>query len=215
MPQQQFILKLPADYDSTKTYPLLVALHGNGGDAPGLAGVFNSFSGLPVIIAVPQGQYAKLDGGYSWYFETADRDLWETMDLNAAETVIETIKEVKKKHRIGDVYLFGFSQGASVAYMTGIKYPKVIKGIVAAGGVMPEIDVKGSVLKSADVINAVNVKILAARGMDDPYLKRSRFENQVEYLKKKNYNVTSFEYTGTHQVTTELLNNIFEWMGVR
>jgi len=211
----KYIVLLPKDYDSTKTYTLFVALHGNGGDAAGFSNLFKIFSDLPVIFVLPQGQFAKLDGGYSWYFETNDRDMWEATDYLAPDLVSETITEMKTKHKIGNIYLFGFSQGASVAYMTGFRHPEGITGVAAVGGGLPTIDGKGSVIKSADLLKAVQIKIFIARGMDDPYARRTGYDRQVNFLKEKNFAVTNFEYTGKHEITYELMDRVFRWMEVK
>jgi predicted esterase len=211
----KYILLLPDNYDSTKTYPLFVALHGNGGDAAGFSNLFKVFKNLPVIFALPQGQFARLDGGYSWYFETNDREMWESTDFLASDLVYETILDVKAKFKISDVYLFGFSQGASVAYMTGFKHPVGITGIAAVGGGLPAIDVKGSVVKLENLTNALKIKILVARGLDDPYARRTGYDYQVKFLKEKNFAVKDFQYTGKHEITYELMDKVFEWMGVK
>ena len=88
-PSLTAILKLPERYDSSKTYALLIALHGNGGTAAGFAPAFSSLAGDSLLVAVPQGEYAKSGGGYSWFYLTNDRSLWEEYDTRSVDHVAE------------------------------------------------------------------------------------------------------------------------------
>lgn len=209
---QTMIVKLPDNYNPAETYPVLFALHGNGGDAAGLASLFNEYSQAPVIIAVPQGLYSKYSGGYSWFFETNDKDLWEAGDPLTVDNITSHITELKSKYKIGKVYIFGFSQGASVAYMTGLKNPTVVRGIAAVGGSLPDIDVKGSIITSAEVNNAVGLKVLIARGTGDPLASRDSYDRQVDFFKTRNFTLTNFQYMGAHELNNEILGRIFLWI---
>lgn len=209
---QKIIVKLPDNYDANKTYPVLFALHGNGGDAQSMANMFNAYTSMEVIFVFPQGQYTKALGGYSWYLETSNKAIWEMGDLFSADNIIEAMNEVKNYYKISNAFIFGFSQGASVAYMAGLKYSSKIKGIAAVGGILPEIDVAGSVIKTADINNAVNLKILIARGAIDSTVPKENSDFQKEFFNTKGFDVVNFEYAGGHEITTALLQKIFIWM---
>ncbi len=209
---QKVIIKLPDNYDKNKTYPVLFSLHGNGGDAQSLANIFNPYTSMEVIFVFPQGQYTKQFGGYSWYLETTNKAIWELGDLLSADNLIAALDEVKSYYKTGDVYIFGFSQGASLAYMTGLKYSSRIKGIAAVGGILPEIDVEGSVIKTVDINNAVNLKMLIARGSLDTTVPKENYDIQKDFFSSKGYDVYNFEYSGAHEITTGLLQKIFLWM---
>lgn len=209
---QKIIVKLPENYDKNKAYPVLFSLHGNGGDAQGLANQFNAYSGMQVIFVFPQGQYTKEFGGYSWYLETSNKAIWELGDMLSADNIISALTEVQSYYKTGDIFIFGFSQGASVAYMAGLKYPEKIRGIAAVGGILPEIDVTGSVIKTTDVISAVNLKLLIARGTSDEAVIKAHYDYQKDYFNSKGFDVYSFEYTGGHEMTAGLMQKLFAWM---
>ena len=212
---QKIILRFPESYDATKYYPLLVALHGNGGTAASLAQIFSSHKNNEVILAFPEGQYPKLIKdfiGYSWYYETNDRGLWRYLDMTSVEQVHEVIDVITSKYNIEKTYIFGFSQGASLAYTVGFKYPEKVFGVAAVGGSLPEIDVWGSIVTSNEINKAENVKFLIARGNSDRLCKKSKFISQTEFVESKGFTSTIFEYKGGHYITTELLDNLYDWI---
>ena len=206
------ILKFPEHYDSAKTYPLLVALHGNGGTAAEFDSGLSSLDRASILVAVPEAEYAKPAGGYSWFFETTDRSLWETSDTRTVNHVVEMIGAIGARYRTGKVFVLGFSQGASLAYMIGLRNPALVTGIVAIGGYLPEIDREGSIVHAQDLVNGRGVKVFVARGRSDPYVGRRVFTDQRDFLASHGYAVTAFEYAGAHYLTEELLGQVKRWI---
>lgn len=206
------ILKLPAGYDSSRTYTLLVALHGNGGTAAGLAPTFSSLARASVFVAAPQGEYPTSNGGYSWFYLTSDRSLWGAYDTRSVEGVVTLISDIRARYRIGKVYVLGFSQGASLAYMTGLRNPSLVSGVLAISGAMPEIDGVGSIVHSQDVADARNVKVFVARGGSDELVSRQTYTAQRDFFTSNGYSVTAYEYAGGHYLTDELLGQVLQWL---
>ncbi len=209
---QNVLLKLPRGFKAKKKYPLLVALHGNGGTAEGLSPAFNGFRDKQILVALPQGGYSKAIGGYSWFYETQDRSVWETEDQVSVSRVVEAISEVKSSYPVDKVYLFGFSQGVSLAYMIGLLHPSLVTGVAAIAGIMPEIDKEGSILHAADIEKAKNVRIFIARGTNDGLLDRQHVTSQNEYFTGKGFAVTFCEFRGGHTLTSELMARVLEWL---
>jgi phospholipase/carboxylesterase len=207
------MIQFPVPFDTLKSYPLLIALHGNGGNASDLASWFGYYKDKPLIIALPQGQYASAYGtGYSWFYETKDRSKWEEADSLSVENILSVINEVTSNHKIDGVYMMGFSQGASLAYMTGLKNPGRITGIIAVAGILPEIGQIGSVLKVHDIQKASQVRILIARGISDNMVSRAYFTKQKTFFNIQGFPVTDMEFTGGHTLTKELLDYMFQWI---
>jgi phospholipase/carboxylesterase len=202
----------PRDYEPDRTYPLPVALHGYGGDAEGLSRAFASMAGLPVLVALPQGEYANPWGGFSWFPVTGDRSQGMRTDERSVSRVLRCLSEVQSRERVGKVIVFGFSQGASLAYLTGLRNPGLVDGIAAVGGSLPEIGAEGAILKQDRIARAKRVAVFIARGKDDPYLDRESFRRQREFLDRNGYRVESLEYEGGHQLTRPLLARLWLWI---
>ncbi len=207
------IIQFPAQFDSTKKYPLLIALHGNGGNVSDFASLLGYYKDIPVIIALPQGQYAAAYGtGYSWFYETKDRSKWEESDSLSVEYILSVVNEVTSKHKINSIYILGFSQGASLAYMTGLKNPCRITGIIAVAGILPEIGQIGSVLKVHEIQKASQVHIFIARGISDNMVSRAHFIKQKTFFNIQGFPVTDIEFTGGHTLSKEFLDYMFQWI---
>ena len=206
------ILKVPEHYDSAKTYPLLVALHGNGGTAAEFDSGLSSLDRASILVAVPEAEYAKPAGGYSWFFETSDRSLWAANDTRTVDHVIELIGAIGTRYRIGKVFVLGFSQGASLAYMTGLRNPSLVTGVLAISGFLPEVDREGSVIHAQDLVNGRNVRVFVARGTSEPYIGSRVFTSQRDLLASHGYSVTAYEYVGGHYLTSALLERVARWI---
>lgn len=206
------LLKLPQAYDSSKAYPLLVALHGNGGTAQGFAPAFSSFARDSLLVAVPEGEHPGPGGGRSWFYLTQDRSLWEECDTRSVDHVVELATAIAARHRVDGVFMLGFSQGASLAYMVGLRNPSQVRGVVAIGGVFPDVDQPGAIVHASHVQGARNVKIFVARGITDLAVSREAFVSQRDFLLAHGYSVTAYEYAGGHVLTEDLLARVRAWI---
>ncbi len=209
------LVDLPEGYDSTMALPLLVVLHGRGGTAEALLAYCRAFRVRDVILAAPEGQYLSQSGGttgYSWYLETTERRKWAEADRRSVEGVQAAIREVCSRHKVKGVVVFGFSQGASLAYMVGLTSPSTIGGIVAVGGSLPEIDREGALLSAYHIARATHVRIFIARGIHDANVTRGEYVRQANFLAAYGYDVFAHQYDGGHHLTGELFNTIFAWM---
>lgn len=124
---------LPQDYDTAKTYGLLVALHGVGSEPNNIV---QALAGVPqrmgYILAAPYGVKPMGNGGFNW-------DNWD----QAEQKVLDAVRQVRERHRIDPsrIILLGFSQGGIYAYYIGAKNAGLFKGIIPmAGSYYSEVD---------------------------------------------------------------------------
>lgn len=208
----EFILMRPRDFEPERTYPLLVALHGNGGDARGLSRAFESMAALPVLIALPQGEYARPQGGFSWFLVTRDRSQWVRTDERSVSRVVRCLAAVRARERVGKVVVFGFSQGASLAYLTGLRNPGLVDGIAAVAGSLPPIEEEGAILRQEQIGRAGRVAVFIARGADDPLLDAESFARQKGFFEQRGFRVETMEFKGGHQLTLPLMTRLWRWI---
>jgi predicted esterase len=206
------IVKLPDRFTTSASYTMLVALHGSGGTAEGFAPTFSSFSRESVVVAVPQGEFPMPTDGYSWFSGATDRSLWESYDTRSVRDLVELIAEIRTRYRINRVVVFGFSQGALLAYMAGLLHPSLVSGVVAVSGGMPEIDQEGSIVHAQHIADARNLKLFIARGFSDGRVEREVFVSQRDFFTSRGYSVTALEYVGNHYLTDDLLWQVLLWL---
>lgn len=150
---RSYVLSVPKTYDAGRSYPLLVALHGDGQGAEG----FVSFSKLEAatrdeaIIAYPEGSV----------------DLFTPYDQNPDQKLIERIiVEVSSTYSIdsGKIWGFGYSKGAYQLNELACKKPGLLTAMaVHAGGAPQTRDGSGNV----DCPNAVGLPVFVTHGEDD------------------------------------------------
>ena len=135
---QTCYVRLPEGFDSTKTYPLLVGLHGVGGtrgaslactSAPGSRNSSMPCSRRPIRFRLAQRR------AYSWVTESeSDSTVRRRSSVMSSDFVAEACRRLTGQYHISGTWLLGFSQGCGMAYVTGIRHHDLLKGIIGFGG---------------------------------------------------------------------------------
>ncbi len=211
-PHLEATLKFPPGWDSTRSYPLLVALHGYGGDAYRLSLVLADVPRAGFLVAVPQGEYELQGGGWSWFDLSRDRSTWALHDAQTVETVVQLIEPLRTRYHAGPVFVLGFSQGAALAYLVGLSHPGLVTGVAAVAGGLPPIDAEGAMLHAADLAAAKGVRLFVARGIEDPMVHRRTYVEQAAFLRTQGFAVTTFEFAGGHDLPPELVGRLTAWL---
>jgi len=127
------ITGLPQEFDSTKAYGLLVAMHGYGSEPNNIV---QALAGVPqrmgYILVAPYGVKPMGNGGFNW-------DNWD----QAEQKVLDAVRQARGKYRIDPsrIILLGFSQGGIYTYYIGAKNADLFKGIIPmAGSYYSEVD---------------------------------------------------------------------------
>ena len=210
-------VKLPDQFDPSRKYPLLIGLHGNGGNSEQLLAAMNNvLKKEPLILAAPQGAYANFPllfgPHFSWEIQTRDRELWKLGDPLAVENVGHAIRVLKEKYPVSEVYVLGFSQGAAYAFLSGFLLPGQVTGIVSIGGLFPETDTDFSILKEADIASGKKIRVFIAQGSHDPAIPVGLGARTTVKLKKYGFDVVYREYEGGHEISPDVLREIYSWM---
>jgi phospholipase/carboxylesterase len=199
-------IKVPAEYDSTKTYPLVVGLHGLGANPEGFLRLWERFDEPQFIFASPQAPYLYQTGGepgYTWH-------LWglgEKVKSMSADYVVRVVEDLRRAYAISDVYLLGFSQGCAQTYITGIEHHRLFKGLVCFGGWLDEEHLAEEVLSAGK-----GLRVFIAHVQDDPSVEFKSGINARGILEKHGYEVTFHEFEGGHRVPQEPLREAQRWM---
>jgi phospholipase/carboxylesterase len=213
----EMLVKVPEKMDLTRKYPLLVGLHGNGGNAEQiLAAMAQGLKKEALILAAPQGAYANfplLRGRhFSWEIQARDRELWKTADPLAVENLGLAVQALKEKYPVSEVYILGFSQGAAYAFLTGFKYPGLAAGIICVGGTLPETGKEFSILDDKEIAGNEKFRVFIAQGNRDPAFPTGLGAANAEKLRNYGYEVEFLDYDGGHEIPPALLDRIRDWM---
>jgi len=120
------IVLLPANYDSSVSYPLIIGLHGYGSNPVDFSRLFEKIKDkLGYIVCCPYAPIVMGKISFNWG------------ELDQAENrILGTIDFVQNRHKIDNekVILLGFSQGGSIVYYIGLKDAGLFKGVVSIAG---------------------------------------------------------------------------------
>lgn len=211
-------IRYPENYDASKSYPLLIGMHGYSGNADGFIALYNRMENPRIIYVAPEGQYPLSNNvgptrhSRSWAINSDDKAYQLKADSQVAEYILNTVRKVSSEHKISDVYLFGFSQGAAFAYTIGIQNHEKIKGVIGFGGYLMETDTRYSVLSNSDIAKGKDLRVFIAHGIDDQAINVEVSRKLVAMLAINGYDASLHEFSGGHQIPAEALNLAVDWM---
>lgn len=120
---------LPAGYDPGRPHPLLVAMHGFGGEPQNFS---KAFAGACVkkgyILCCPYAPVVMGKAAFNW----GEGD----SDGLAERRVLESINLMRSRYNVdtGRIVLAGFSQGGYMAYLLGLKHSGLFRGAMPIAG---------------------------------------------------------------------------------
>lgn len=213
-------IRFPLDYDASKSYPLLIGMHGNGGNAEGFISMYDKLDNPQVIYVTPEGQYPlSKNVGPSWHTRTwsisgVGKQAWKAGDQLVSDYIMKTIKKVSAEYKVTDVYLVGFSQGAVYAYTIGLQNTDMIKGVIGFSGYLMDIEIENSVLSKADLKNGKDLRLFIAHGIDDAVIDVEAARNIKTMFESQGYDLTYQEFEGRHGVKADVFNDALKWMAM-
>lgn len=212
-------IHLPPNFDSKRTYTLLIGLHGNGDNAANFSRIWRHFGRNNFIFAVPRGSYEKVVSPlvpgrrFSWDLETRDRELWQRADPLVIDNIMQVREYIARHYSIGDTYLLGFSQGAAYTWATAIRNPERIRGVICFAGILPPADKPWSLFTPTQMSSALQgMRIFVAHGRDDRAIAFRNSENITRKLSEMGCRVAFHPFSGGHELPPTLLKKAAAWM---
>lgn len=128
------LVQTPEGFPAGGPYPLLLCLHGYGSRPEEFMALWESAREFSCIMAVPQAPFPFDTGpelGYSWIADGYSAGM-------AGEYILGVLDLLQVRYPVNRVFLVGFSQGAGLAYLAGLRSPNRFAGIAAFSGWFPE-----------------------------------------------------------------------------
>lgn len=211
-------LHLPKKFDKNKEYPLVIGLHGNGGNADGFDPAWKLFGNPDFIFAAAEGPYPYMLGyrnkmkQCSWEIQIQDEELWKRADPLSVEYIIGIARYLSDLYQVSSIYLLGHSQGAAYAYITGIKNPDLIRGILCFGGQIPSMDKSYSLLSLDEIAKGKNLRVFIAHGTNDDMLNVKHARESKRLLEQNAFDVTYVEFNGGHELNQQAMQKAADWV---
>jgi len=194
---QPFRFYIPTNYDAKEKWPMVVALHGMGGDENSFFAGYDNGAIRSVaeergyIVVCPKGR-----GPYSMYMATAERD------------VIDVINEMKRDFSIDEdrVYLMGHSMGGYGAWSIAVDNPDLFAAIAPISG--------GGTPFSRPKLKAItHVPWIVVHGDKDPTVPVEESRKMVNAGKELGIEIKYIEVPGGNHgdVVVPAFKVIFDW----
>ena len=205
------LIRFPEDFDdSEQAYTLLIGLHGFGDSPESFIRLWGYFESPDFIYACPCAPYPiTVNGisGYSWFRMGADSIETSELDMISAGYVEAAVDNLSESYNISDVFLFGFSQGCGLTWLTGLRYPDEFSGLIGFGGRFDTAFIPESVIENVSGMNA-----FVANGTLDESVDFAEGAHTVEMLESYGMEVVFKSWNGPHRVSRSTLLEAQEWM---
>lgn len=204
----EYVLVEPPDLPPDAELPLIVYLHGRG-DRPRVPRDRVYDLDTPVRLILPRGP-ERLGQGYAWAPVSAHRGespaLLAALDARA-RMLSDAMLEWQRRHPTrGRPIVVGFSQGGILAMTLAVREPGSIARAIPMAGWLPP-----SLLPPRADRYAVNARVVALHGEDDPVLGAARTAGTVQELVKLGYPVELEIYPGVgHEVSADMRRRLRE-----
>jgi phospholipase/carboxylesterase len=196
----------PIGYEPRYPYPLIVFLHGDGGNeeqilrlAPRVSR--RNFVSIGLRGPVCLGPNRKGALGFSWG-DASHLPLIE-------EYLLGAIKETRLHYHIHSerIYLAGFGEGATLAYHMGLLFPDKISGVISLNGAMPR---ENRPLMKLPELRALQVFI--AHGIANSVVPISLPRQDRRLLYSAGLNVEMRTYPTNHRLHKHMLRDVNRWI---
>ena len=202
----------------------IIILHGLGADANDFVPVAREFdlsSVGPVRFIFPNSptRPVTINGGYvmpAWYdilgsdLGVDGHKLEDDAGLRESQALLDTLIEREKARGIAAsrIVLGGFSQGCAMTFMTGLRHPERLAGLLGMSGYLP---LAAKLAAERHPANA-DVPIFQAHGNADPVIPIARALATRDALVAAGYPVEWHAYPMPHSVCPQEIADMNRWL---
>lgn len=194
----------PLHYEPNYAYPLLVWLHGRGGNERQLPQVMRLISMRNYVAVAPRGP-ARLAGSPSGF-------VWSESEASLAEAtqrVFDCIEAARERFHIAPqrVFVAGFECGGTAALRLALNSPQRFAGALSIGGPFPQC---GAPL--ASLRQARHLPLFIAQGRDSQKYSLERACEELRLFHAAGLSVTLRQYPCGDEIYSQMLHDSDAWM---
>ncbi|MBI5564222.1 MAG: alpha/beta fold hydrolase [Chloroflexi bacterium] len=211
--------------------PLLIMLHGLGGDEQSMSLFTRSIPAAFTVIsprapiAIQPGMFpGYTDRGYSWVRSAPPPD------RVSFAPAIDRLRQFIRSFDRAPVFLMGFSQGAALSYALSLVEPELIAGVIALAGFLPDEAMhpersggrsstpqrfaqNAPAAQSKDALPRHGYLII--HSVDDQTVPLHRAHQARDFLQALGAPVEYHAYPGGHKIAAQGLKDITRWLEAR
>lgn len=192
----------PLHYESNYAYPLLVWLHGPGGDERQLKKLMPLVSMRNYVGLGIRGTAPNAGAGYTW-IERPDHV------AHAEQRVLDAVDLARGRFHIHArrIYLAGFDVGGTLAFRLALANPDRFAGVLSVGGRFP----RGQT-PLARIAEARRIPLLLACGRDSLEYPTCQVCADLRLFHAAGMNVALRQYPCGHEIDTLMLADMDRWI---
>jgi phospholipase/carboxylesterase len=201
---------LPIGYEPRYPYPLLVFLHGHGGNeeqvlrlAPRLSRRNFIAIGLRGPVALDANDDRPNDGlpSYAW----GDGRYATLLE----DYLLRAVEQTRRRYHVHSerVYLAGLAEGATVAYRLGLTFADRLGGVIALNGAMPRLE--RPLLR---LPHARSLRVFIGHGIANLHTPWTHARHDLRVLSAAGLSVTMHSYPTTHKLHPDMLRDVNRWI---
>ena len=191
---------------------LVLLLHGVGANERALLPVGQQLAGSALVLAVraPVSLGPDAFGFYRVSF-AAGRPVYDPAEeQHSRQLLVEFIEQASQRYGVSarQVYLFGFSQGAILAYSVGLTHPESIGGVLAFSGRMLD-EAREQVVP---LKRLRSVRFFVSHGAQDNTLPAAYAQQAVVFLREQGLAPHYEAFEGGHDIPASSLTAAKRWL---
>ncbi|HEV3204443.1 MAG TPA: hypothetical protein VGY77_08675 [Gemmataceae bacterium] len=198
---------LPTGYEPNYPYPLVVFLHGHGGNeeqilklAPKLSRRNYVCIGLRAPFALASAPDNRV--AYTWGPDSP-------CDGRIEDYVLGAIEQTRRNYHIHSerIFLAGICEGATLAYRLGLTFPEKFGGVIALNGSLPR---SGGPLFRLPQIRSLHV--FMGHGLANAVVPHAIARKNFQLLYTAGLPIQMHTYPTTHRLHLDMLRDINRWI---
>jgi phospholipase/carboxylesterase len=217
--ERRMIVEFPCYYDlyvpeGGKPKPLVIALHGYGGDKLSMMRVMRRVNERDYVIACLQGPHQhlvmptkespKLGYGFGWLSNFKPEES-VAIHHQLLRQIIEALGQSGEADT-SRVFLIGFSQAAGANFRFAFTHGDLVRGVVAiCGGIPGDWETEGKYQSGV-------VDVLSVAAERDEYYPPERMRQNAEALRRRARSVELRFFDAEHEVPRDAYPVIDEWL---
>jgi phospholipase/carboxylesterase len=192
--------------------PLLLLLHGVGGNEENLFSFADQLPGEFLVVSV-RGPLTFGPESFAWFqvdFRSGKPVINKKQADDARLAILKFIEDLKSVEQFNDkkVYMLGFSQGGIMSYSAALTAPEKIAGImVMSGRLLPEV--KPLIAAQQQL---ASLKIFISHGKNDEVLTYQFALDADTYLRSLGLHPEFRSYEERHTVNNYMLSDAINWL---
>ncbi|MEP6924251.1 MAG: dienelactone hydrolase family protein [Pyrinomonadaceae bacterium] len=195
--------------------PLLIAVHGYGGNKRQMMREARSLAPENFVVAALQGFHQH------WRESTAEKGMMPKVGF-AWLTNYKSEESVAVHHRVvsdliqhliaegvadqRQIFLLGFSQSCALNFRFAFSNPELLSGVVGISGGIP------GDWETSELYQKLNAPVLYVYGDADEFYPLEKFDENANKLKLRAANLESKGYQAKHEITLEMRENVKTWL---